>query len=228
VSQTTPNMGLTAWNLGGDFFNYAQLLANFNALDDHDHTPTNGVLIPTGGIANLAITTAKIADLGVTTAKINDDAVTQAKIANDAVGADQIVADSVGASEIAPLSITGAEVANGTLAQTKLNIQVLWGGFNPDGSVAQAGSGGWTPSKTGTGTYTVNWTTNFSAIPIVICHPMYRGAWASVDYMPDVGYDPMDAIGITMSVGTEVNVPAGELDYDEGDYGCYFIAIGPR
>ena len=47
-----------------------QIIASFDALDAHDHSSGKGVLIPTGGIALLAITTALINDLAVTNGKI--------------------------------------------------------------------------------------------------------------------------------------------------------------
>lgn len=174
MSQVTPNMGLTVWNLGGDFFNYSQLLADFQAIDDHDHTSGNGVQVPTGGIANLAITTAKIADLGITTAKINTDAVTSDKIADDAVGSDQIAADavgtseiapdSVGASEIAPLAVTGAEIANSTIGDGKLITRIIRGKINADGSIGRGT--GFTVSKPGTGQYVITYTSAFSTNPV--------------------------------------------------------------
>lgn len=81
MSQNLPEMDLDVWNLGGEHFNYAELLANFQKINAHDHTPGKGNLIPTAGIANLAITAAKLGDLSVTTGKLGDGAVTDAKLA---------------------------------------------------------------------------------------------------------------------------------------------------
>jgi hypothetical protein len=58
---TTPNMGLKEWDLAGDFFSFAELKDNWDKVDQHDHTATKGLQIPTDGIANLAITGPKIA-----------------------------------------------------------------------------------------------------------------------------------------------------------------------
>lgn len=85
MAATTPNMSLVGWNLGGDPYDHSQLYANFVALDAHDHTTGHGVQIPTGGIANLAITAAKLADGAVTSAKLADGAVTAAKLDPTAV-----------------------------------------------------------------------------------------------------------------------------------------------
>lgn len=84
MSGVTPNLGLTKWTVGGDYFSRATLAANDDLIDAHDHTSGKGVLIPTGGLANLAVTTPKIADLAVTTAKIAAANVTLAKMAAEA------------------------------------------------------------------------------------------------------------------------------------------------
>lgn len=67
---TTPNMGLTKWDLGGDAYDHSQLAANFGAIDLHDHTTGKGVKIPAGGIADGAITTSLIGLGAVTTDEI--------------------------------------------------------------------------------------------------------------------------------------------------------------
>lgn len=84
MATTLPNMGLIKWDLTGDPYSHTQLAANFQALDDHDHTSGKGKLIVTNSITNLAVTTAKLADGTVTSAKIADGAITAAKLANDA------------------------------------------------------------------------------------------------------------------------------------------------
>lgn len=61
MAQTLPNMGLRAWNLPGDNFNYTELAANWTKVDNHDHTSGKGVQIPSAGIADSAITVAKVA-----------------------------------------------------------------------------------------------------------------------------------------------------------------------
>lgn len=59
--ETTPNMNLTVWNLAGDPYDYNQLADNFKLLDQHRHTPGEGLPIPTEGIANEAVAFEKIA-----------------------------------------------------------------------------------------------------------------------------------------------------------------------
>lgn len=84
MATTLPNMGLVKWDLTGDPYSHTQLAANFQAIDDHDHTSGKGKLIVTNSITNLAVTSAKLADGSVTTAKLADGSVTAAKLANDA------------------------------------------------------------------------------------------------------------------------------------------------
>ena len=75
MSNTTPetNMGLYVWDSPNDHFDYEQLAGNFSKIAKHDHTSSNGVKIPTGGIENLAITNAKIADATIDKSKFNSN-----------------------------------------------------------------------------------------------------------------------------------------------------------
>lgn len=93
----TPNMGLTEWDNFNDIFSYTALAANFVAIDQHDHTASKGVQIPTGGIANLAVTAAKIANTTIT----NTQLAVGAAIANIAAG-------SITSSQIGTGAITGS------------------------------------------------------------------------------------------------------------------------
>lgn len=58
---TTPQMGLKVWNLTTDPYNSGQLAENWAKVDEHDHTTGKGQQIPTGGVADGAITVAKLA-----------------------------------------------------------------------------------------------------------------------------------------------------------------------
>lgn len=53
---------------------YPEWVYNFTRLDTHNHSTNLGTQIPTGGIADSAVTTAKINDDAVTAAKLDDDA----------------------------------------------------------------------------------------------------------------------------------------------------------
>src|SRR4051812_35272164 len=71
----TPNMGLVRWDLNTDPYDHSQLSANFEQIDEHDHTPGHGVRLGTDSLLDGAITTEKLADHAVTTIKIADGAV---------------------------------------------------------------------------------------------------------------------------------------------------------
>lgn len=94
---TFNNMGLTWPDIGSATYP-AETDASAQKIDEHDHTAGKGVQIPTGGLANGAVTGVKlnanvvddstieidsnqirVKDLGIPTAKIADGAVTQAK-----------------------------------------------------------------------------------------------------------------------------------------------------
>lgn len=87
-------MELVLWDLS-DKFNYTQLQGNWIKVDDHDHTPGKGLLIPAGGLApnavltpnliNEAVTTGKIAVGAVTADRIGDGEVTTPKLVDGAV-----------------------------------------------------------------------------------------------------------------------------------------------
>lgn len=138
-----PNLGLKVWNLSTDPYNSTQLAENFQKLDDHDHAGGRGKQIPTGGIADGAITSAKMdpnmaiipSDGTVTTAKLVDGSVTSAKLADDAVTNAKILADAV----------TEAEILDGSIAATKMKVE-NWTSHTPtitnmtlgDGTVSSA------------------------------------------------------------------------------------------
>jgi len=57
---TSPNMGLIVWNLTSDRYDHDQQADNWRKVDQHDHSSGKGLQVPTGGIADGAITAAKI------------------------------------------------------------------------------------------------------------------------------------------------------------------------
>lgn len=112
----TPNMGLTAWDLGTDPYDHAQLSSNFSAIDAHNHTTGKGLQIPTGGIVDSAITSAKIAgDAVVPTTHIPVDSIPQSRLADN----------SVGAGELQDNSVDTAAIINGAVTSDKLEASVL-------------------------------------------------------------------------------------------------------
>jgi microcystin-dependent protein len=111
MALTLTNMGLIEWDQPTDHFSYTDLASNWNKVDIHDHTVGKGVQIPTGGIANLAVTLQKIADLGVGTTKIANLGVTTAKIADANVTTAKIADQNVTTIKIADSNVTLAKLA---------------------------------------------------------------------------------------------------------------------
>jgi len=111
MAQTTPNLGLTVWNLRTDPYDSGQLAQNFIAIDQHDHSNGKGAPIDaTNAILNGSITGAKLASPAVGTGNIADYAVTSNKLANN----------SVTTSTITDLNVTGTKIADGTITRSKL------------------------------------------------------------------------------------------------------------
>ena len=50
-----PNMGLVKWDSINDYFSHEQLAANFQSLDEHNHTAGKGKQIPAGGLAENSV-----------------------------------------------------------------------------------------------------------------------------------------------------------------------------
>lgn len=119
---TTPSMGLKRWNDPNDIFSYTELSDNFALLDSHDHTTGKGVQIPTGGIANLAVTDTQIANNAITAGKIASDAVTTAKILNSNVTVSKLETNARPVTVLAPWhtrhEVSGGIIAAGTVAGT--------------------------------------------------------------------------------------------------------------
>lgn len=134
---TSPNMNLTLWDQSDDGFSHVALEHNLVAIDQHDHSPGQGVRLSTASIIPGAITTALIAP----------SAVTQALLAANSVGAAQIQTGAVGASEIAPGAVYGPAIPNGAITSPMLDPNILplgsvvtW--WRPSGSTSTPG-GGW-------------------------------------------------------------------------------------
>src|SRR5437762_2559478 len=88
MALTSPKMGLRIWDQLADPYDHNQLADNWAKVDQHDHSPGRGVLVPTEGIADQAITQGKLAN-GIQTTPA-DSSVTTAKIATAAVTADKL------------------------------------------------------------------------------------------------------------------------------------------
>jgi microcystin-dependent protein len=128
---TLSNMGLRAWDQPTDHFAYTELVTNWTKIDQHDHTTGKGVQIPSGGIADLAVTLQKLADLSVGTAKVQDGAITLPKIAAAVITAiappGMVVAFSSSSIPSAFLLCDGQAVSRTTYAALFAAIGTMYG-----------------------------------------------------------------------------------------------------
>lgn len=70
MSVTTPNMGLVKWTEGSDPYDHTQLAANFQKLDEHDHTTGKGARLKGSSLEAEAVDTAELKSASVTNAKL--------------------------------------------------------------------------------------------------------------------------------------------------------------
>lgn len=112
----------------------------------------------------------------------------------------------------ANLSDTNMQNAGTGLA--KLTPLILYGMLTNVGGVFFAGSGGWTPSTTGTGLYTITFSPAFSVNPVVLVTPSLSGA--VVANVPTITASAATVSVFNSTTGVGVNAIVG------------FVAIGPR
>lgn len=117
---TSPNMGLKVWNLLTDPYDHAQLADNWAKVDQHDHSTGKGAQIPTGGIADGAVTADKIDPSALPTLVLADDSVTTAKILNGAVTTGKLGTGSVTSGVIADGTIQTADIGTSQITSTRL------------------------------------------------------------------------------------------------------------
>lgn len=80
MSTLTTFMSLTAWTESDDPYSHTQLANNWNLVDLHDHSSGKGKQIPTGGLADHAVTTIKLAEPCVGTTNYIDNSITVEKL----------------------------------------------------------------------------------------------------------------------------------------------------
>jgi hypothetical protein len=106
MASTTDNMQLVTWDQIADLYNYTTFTNNWQKVDAHDHTtPNRGVQIPTGGIA--------------------DEAITTAKLAAGSVGTDQLIANAITTAKLAASSVTTSKIASGTIESSNIAAGTL-------------------------------------------------------------------------------------------------------
>lgn len=122
MAQTTPNLGLTVWNLKTDPYDSGQLAQNFIAIDQHDHSG-NGKGSPidaTNAILNGSITGAKLASPAVGTGNIADYAITSTKLSPSSVTTEAILDGAVKTNEIDTGAVTETKIADSNVSVGKL------------------------------------------------------------------------------------------------------------
>lgn len=97
----TLHMGLIAWDDGDDPYDYSQLANNFAAIDNHDHTEGKGKQVPSGGLADNAVTNRSIAPSAVTGDKVLDGTIGESELGDNSVGPRHIQTSGVGPTELA-------------------------------------------------------------------------------------------------------------------------------
>jgi len=100
MSNVTPSMGLVKWDSVADYFSHSQLAANFQSIDDHDHTSGKGKPIAYGGLAAQAVGSSELRANAVIAAKINTDAVTTNSILNSNITTGKLADGAATASKV--------------------------------------------------------------------------------------------------------------------------------
>lgn len=92
---TTNRMQLKVWNDLDDPYNHTDLAANWQRIDDHDHSPSWGKLIQNAGLDINSVAQAQLQDNSVGTNEIINGAVTTAKLADNSVNSAKIIDGSI-------------------------------------------------------------------------------------------------------------------------------------
>lgn len=132
--QTGPNMGLVTWDLLEDFFNHAQLKANFDTIDGHNHTTGRGVQIPAGGLAPNSVTTSTLAPGAITDSSISTGSITDSRLASPPSGAYRILTSS---SFLTPQGLSSGNFLLGPQYAFATGNRSSTGDFGPSVAVAQ-------------------------------------------------------------------------------------------
>ncbi len=222
---TTVNMNLKT-PASGDTDYPTSIADSFTLIDAHDHTSGKGVQIPTGGIANAAITGAKLAaaivdnstiEISTNVLQVKDSGIIDAKIASNAVTTAKILDANVTAAKIVTnVSLLGNAVqeagknlvVSGTNAATSLAI--VRGTVNSGGSLSVGE--GFSSVKNSTGNYTITFTNAFASSGVTTITPLNGIAIANIT--------ATSASAFTVNFTTTAAV---NLDKDFS-----FISIGPR
>lgn len=133
--QTTNRMQLKVWNDLDDPYNHTDLAANWQRIDDHDHSPTWGKQIENAGLAPNCVAQTQMQDNAVGTNEIINGAVTTAKLADNSVNSAKIIDGSIQGVDIGNQQIGINHMTSAALsAIVPMGTVVPW--FRPTTSVS--------------------------------------------------------------------------------------------
>jgi hypothetical protein len=133
--RTNGPMGLSIWDSGGDFYSRLQLVANWDAVEGHDHTPGKGVQLGTNSLANNSVTGAKLAPNSINSSHIINKTIQGEDVGDHQIGLLQI--DPSIFESITPLGTTIAWFRPNT------SIAVPTGWVIANGQVVNEPNHGW-------------------------------------------------------------------------------------
>lgn len=126
-------MGLRVWDQLTDKFDHDQLAQNWQRVGAHDHSSGKGVQIPTGGLANQAVTGPKIADATIGSDKLSPEALSTIATATGLPPG--LIAPFAGV--VIP---TGWLLCNGATV-SRTTYAALWDAFRNGGTTSPYGNG---------------------------------------------------------------------------------------
>ena len=174
--------------------------------------------VGTSEIENGSITNADIQDRSILGIDIGLGQVGVNEIATDAVRSAEIFAGAVNTSELANGSVTSAKMGTGTM-QSLESLRIIRGVVATDGSITSGV--GFTVTKTGTGSYILDFNPDFSDTP-TISIPNIANGLTSAAFLVNTGF---------VSPDTSTKGRVQVLTYVSSnlfDLGFTFTAIGPR
>jgi hypothetical protein len=114
-------------------------------------------------------------------------------------------------------NIDGAKFGDASISLAKLTVLVLWGSVGGGtGAISNAGSGGWSSSRTGAGVYVLTFAPAFSAAPVILATPNFAGGALTA----------LAAAISTSSVTINTNLITTGNPGQDSNFG--FVAIGAR
>ncbi|MEX1116421.1 MAG: hypothetical protein WEB53_14315 [Akkermansiaceae bacterium] len=160
----------------------------------------------------------------VGTAGIADGSVRGTDIATDTITASNIAPNAVGASELANGAVTSLKFGDGTM-QSLESLRIIRGVVAGTGAITSGA--GFTVTRTAVGTYTLDFTTNFTGTPTLVVPSPASGlptkSFLAVCSL--VSSDSTSASRVIVKTYFMLGYPSADT---LADFGFCFTAIGPR